>query len=134
MTITSTRPIVAERAMWWGGLPWTEGSVSIGSTATGTVWAIGEGAEGGPSAESTFVQVSNGDGQSGSLRFTVAYDDGTREQREYTLLGNARLTVRIADRLRECRGQEVQRAGRESDRRRADHRGVCALPVAGDVR
>jgi hypothetical protein len=96
MTIASGQQIVAERAMWWGGQPWSEGSVAIGSTATGTVWAIGEGGEGGPSGESTFVQVSNGSVTQGALRFTVAYDDGTREMREYTLVGSARLTVRIA--------------------------------------
>jgi hypothetical protein len=95
MAIVSTRPIVAERAMWWGGASFSEGSVSVGSTETGTVWAIGEGAEGGPTGESTFVQVSNGRADEGALRFTVAYDDGSREQRDYTLLGNARLTVRI---------------------------------------
>jgi hypothetical protein len=95
MTIVSTRPIVAERAMWWGGAPWSEGSVSIGSTSIGTVWAIGEGAEGGPAAESTFVLVANGTARQGTVRFTVVYDDGTREQRDYTLLGSARLTVRI---------------------------------------
>lgn len=97
MTISSSRQIVAERAMWWGGLPWSEGSVSIGSTATGTVWAIGEGAEGGSSDESTFVQVANGGNTQGTLRFTIAYDDGTHEQSEHALLANARLTVRITD-------------------------------------
>jgi hypothetical protein len=96
MTITSSWPIVAERAMWWGGQPWSEGSVSIGSTETGKVWAIGEGAEGGPSGDSTFVQVANGGNTDGTLRFTVSYDDGTHEQKEFSLLGNARLTVRIA--------------------------------------
>jgi hypothetical protein len=106
MRISSTRPIVAERAMWWGGNPWTEGSVSVGSTATGTVWAIGEAAEGGPAAESTFVQVSNATATEGALRFTVAYDDGTREQREYTLIGNARLTVRIADDFANAAGRK----------------------------
>lgn len=95
MTIASTRPIVAERAMWWGGVPWSEGSVSIGSASTGTAWAIGEGAEGGPAGESTFVLVANGTPDQGTLRFTVVYDDGTREQRDYALLGSARLTVRI---------------------------------------
>ncbi len=97
MSISSTQPIVAERAMWWGGAPWTEGSVSIGSTSTGAVWAIGEGAEGGPNAEGTFVLVANGTADTGTLRFTVAYDDGTRERRDYTLLGNARLTVRVGE-------------------------------------
>ena len=31
MTITSTLPIVAERAMWWGPFPWTEGTAGIGT-------------------------------------------------------------------------------------------------------
>ncbi len=95
MAITSTLPIIVERAMWWSGFPWSEGSVSIGSAAAAAVWAIGEGAEGGANGESTFVLVSNGTAEQQPLRFTVVYDDGTREQREYALLGNARLTVRI---------------------------------------
>jgi hypothetical protein len=41
ISITSTVPIVAERAMWWEGYPWTEGSSAIGATATGALWAIG---------------------------------------------------------------------------------------------
>ena len=35
MSITSTLPIVAERAMWWGTFPWSEGSAGIGTMATG---------------------------------------------------------------------------------------------------
>jgi hypothetical protein len=96
MSITSTLPIVSERAMWWGD-PFVEGSVAIGSTATGTAWAIGEGGEGGTLAEGTFVLVANGSANAGTVRFTVVYDDGTNEQKEYSLLGSARLTVRIGD-------------------------------------
>ncbi len=68
-----------------GRPPWSEGSVSIGTTETGKVWAIGEGAEGGASGDSTFVQVANGGNTGGTLRFTVAYDDGTHEQKEFSL-------------------------------------------------
>jgi hypothetical protein len=96
MSITSTLPIVSERAMWWGD-PFIEGSVAIGSTATGTAWAIGEGGEGGTLAEGTFVLVANGSSNPGTVRFTVVYDDGTNEQKDYDLLGSARLTVRIGD-------------------------------------
>jgi hypothetical protein len=96
MSITSTLPIVSERAMWWGE-PFVEGSVAIGSTTTGTAWAIGEGGEGGTLAEGTFVLVANGSANAGVVRFTVVYDDGTNEQKDYDLLGNARLTVRIGD-------------------------------------
>jgi hypothetical protein len=50
--IESSVPIVAERVMWWG-LPFYEGSVALGSTATGTAWAIGEGVEDGTNSEAT---------------------------------------------------------------------------------
>jgi hypothetical protein len=103
MSIVSTLPIVAERAMWWGE-PFAEGSVAIGSTSTGTTWAIGEGGEGGTLDESTFVLVANASANAGAVRFTVVYDDGTNEQKDYDLLGNARLTVRIGDDFAKARG------------------------------
>jgi hypothetical protein len=96
VSLTSTLPIVAERAMWWGE-PFIEGSVALGSTQTGTLWAVGEGREGGAAAESTVVLVSNGSANPGTIRLTVVYDDGSNEDREHSLLANARLTVRIGD-------------------------------------
>jgi hypothetical protein len=85
MTVTSTQPIVCERAMWWG-LPFYEGSVSLGSTSTGAAWGIGEGAEAGPINESTFVLVSNGSSSAANVRFTVVYDDGTAsETKDYAM-------------------------------------------------
>lgn len=96
MSLTSTQPIVAERTIWWG-LPFYEGSVSLGSTETAPTWAIGEGIEGGPANASTFVLVSNGSNTTGTVRLTVVYDDGSRQQKDYTLVANARLTVRVGD-------------------------------------
>jgi hypothetical protein len=105
MTVTSTLPIVAERAMWWGDPIWNEGSVAIGSTETGYVWGIGEGAEGGPSDEATFVLVSNASASEGTVRFTVSLDSGVQEK-HYTLAGNARLTVRIGEEFPDTVGQK----------------------------
>jgi hypothetical protein len=96
MTVAATLPIVAERAMWWG-MPFYEGSVSLGADSPGTRWAIGEGVEGGPDGAATFVLVSNAMATDGTVRFTVVYDDGTNEKKDYTLLANARLTVRVGD-------------------------------------
>lgn len=96
MTVTSSQPIVCERAMWWG-LPFYEGSVALGSTTTGTAWGIGEGAEAGTLNESTFVLVSNGNASAATVRFTVVDDDGTAsEQKEFEMAPTSRLTVRIA--------------------------------------
>jgi P pilus assembly chaperone PapD len=97
ISVDSTVPIVAERAMWWNEYPWKEGSSVIGSTVTGNLWAIGEGVEGGPLQASTFVLVANASATEGTVRLTVVYDDGTNEQKEYALLANARLTARIGD-------------------------------------
>ena len=96
MTVEATAPIVAERAMWWG-TPFDDGSISVGAPAPRTMWGIGEGVDGGPTGAATFVLVSNAGAVAGPVRFTVVYDDGTNETRDYTLLANARLTVRIAD-------------------------------------
>ena len=82
--------------MWWG-TPFDDGSVSVGAQAPRAVWGIGEGADGGPAGASTFVLVSNAAAVAGPVRFIVVYDDGTNDTRDYTLLANARLTVRIAD-------------------------------------
>jgi hypothetical protein len=94
MSITSTQPIAAERAMWWETYPWTEGSNSIGAMETGTVWGIGEAAEGGALEASTFALVANASATAGTVRFTVV-----------PLAGNARLTVRIADGFPRALGQ-----------------------------
>jgi hypothetical protein len=105
MEVSSFLGIVAERAVWWGD-PFYEGTVALGSPAAGRTWAIGEGAEGGPDAEATFVLISSLGGPTGTVRLTVVYDDGTNEQKDYTLLGGARLTVRVGDDFAKSRGQK----------------------------
>lgn len=82
--------------MWWGR-PWYEGDVSQGSTETGTVWAVGEGAEGGAADESTFLLVSNAAADPGRVRVTVVFDSGESVPREYPLIASARRTIRILD-------------------------------------
>jgi hypothetical protein len=51
--------------------------------------------------------VSNASATTGTVRMTVIYDDTTREQKDYTLLGSARLTVRLADDFAKAIGQKV---------------------------
>ena len=58
--------------------------MAIGSTATGTTWAIGEGAEGGTLAEQHVRARGERSSNAGTVRFTVVYDDGTNEQKDYT--------------------------------------------------
>jgi hypothetical protein len=81
--------------MWWGLPPFREGSVALGTISTGAAWGIGEGIEAGANDDSTFVLVSNGSASAATVRFTVVYDDGTNDQRDYVMTPTSRLTVRI---------------------------------------
>lgn len=95
MRVQSDQPILAERAMWWGPTSdsWYESHASLGTKETGTVWAFGEAATGGAYEEDTYLLVSNGTVSPGEVRVTLAYDDGTTEQKTFDLQGNARLTL-----------------------------------------
>jgi WD40-like Beta Propeller Repeat len=96
--VTSSVPIVAERAMYWAGgfFDYYEGHVSAGATQTGSHWVLAEGEEGGFYDARTFVLIAN----TGSAPATVL----VRSLPEGFVLpavstgpmlipGNARLTV-----------------------------------------
>jgi hypothetical protein len=72
-TVSSTQPIVAERAMWWpgSGESWREAHVSSGATATGGKWAVADIELGGPFLADSYVLVYNG----GTV--TTYFDDGS---------------------------------------------------------
>jgi hypothetical protein len=72
-------PIIVERAMWWPGptwLTWTEAHSSAGTTATGTLWALAEGEEGGPRNTQTYITVANTSAYGGLARVTMLFEDG----------------------------------------------------------
>jgi hypothetical protein len=61
MRITSTVPIVAERAMYWSGgfFDYYEGHVSAGATQAGSRWVLAESEQGGPHQAQGFVLIAN---------------------------------------------------------------------------
>jgi len=99
ISLSSTLPIVAERAMWWpgeqGGHVWYEGHASFGSTTTAARWAVASGADGGPAGDMTFVLIANHGTASASVNVTVIYDDGTSTTKVVTVPGTSRTTLNI---------------------------------------
>jgi hypothetical protein len=95
--VTTTLPIVAERAMWWPGRSlspeWYEAHVSLGATSTGMAWALAGGAAGGASAETTYALVANQDAGAGQARVTLVLDDQTQIVRTVSLAPTSRTTV-----------------------------------------
>ncbi|MGH3450925.1 MAG: FG-GAP repeat protein, partial [Haloechinothrix sp.] len=96
-SVSSTVPIIVERAMWWGptSASWYEAHASLGTTATGTVFGIGEAQSGGAAAEDTYVLVSNASDTPAPVRVTLIYDDGATEEKTLDVGASSRLTALI---------------------------------------
>jgi Tol biopolymer transport system component len=99
-TVASTNnvPIVVERAMWWPGptsATWTEAHNSPGATATGTVWALAEGEDGGADQTETYILIANTSNTAGSARVTIVFEDGTTAVQTYNLNPNSRTNVPV---------------------------------------
>jgi hypothetical protein len=93
--VTSSVPIVAERAMYWPGgfFDYYEAHDSAGATQTGSHWVLAEGEEGGPNQAHTFVLIANTAPTPVSVRVRTLPETGPAETSELLqIAGNARLT------------------------------------------
>ena len=86
MTITSTLPIVAERAMWWGRVPMDRGQRR--DRVHGDRHDVGDRRRHRRAARRDESDVrARGErlAHRGHGPVTVVYDDGTSEQKDYAL-------------------------------------------------
>jgi hypothetical protein len=93
--VTSSVPIVAERAMYWAGgfFDYYEGHVSAGATQTGSHWILAEGEEFGPNRAHTFILIANTASTPVSVRVRTLPETGPAEASELLQIpGSARLT------------------------------------------
>lgn len=111
MSVNSTVPIVAERAMWWPGPQitpqfWYEAHDVLGATSTSPRWGVAGGFAGGDAAAQTFVLVANNGSSAVNARLTVVYNDGTTSEKAVTLPGTSRQTYDIGTEFPEARGRQ----------------------------
>ena len=74
--ITSSVPVVVERATWWPGptsMTWRETHASAGASETGVLWAA-PGGECGPGVD-TYGLVMNTEPTAGRVRVTLLFED-----------------------------------------------------------
>jgi len=93
--VGSTVPIIVERSMWWSqvrGGPWIEAHNAVGTTETGTVWAVADGEQGGSRPTDTYVLVANTSPFPARIRVTVVGEDGTTPWTERDVPANSRTT------------------------------------------
>jgi uncharacterized protein len=95
--ITSDRPIVAERAVYWptaeGAQPWGESHVTQGVTAAAPRWALAEGRTGGPLNFHTYILLGNPGAQTAEVTVRFLPQSGTEVVKTYTVLANSRFTI-----------------------------------------
>jgi hypothetical protein len=96
--VTATGPVIVERAMWWPGPTWAtwyEAHNSMGTTETGTMWALAEGESGGGRQAETYILIANTSAVAGQAKVTLLFEDGTPATAEQTfdLLPNSRRTI-----------------------------------------
>jgi Tol biopolymer transport system component len=97
VTVTNGVPIIAERAMWWPhGTAWTEAHAAVGSTTTGTKWAVGDGEVGQlPDDTATFLLVANTAGVAATVRVTLLFETGAAASQDFAVAANSRFTVPV---------------------------------------
>jgi hypothetical protein len=68
--VTSSEPVVVERAMYWPGTSadWQEAHNAFGLTETGLRWALAEGRVGGDAAHETYVLLANPSSEPATVR------------------------------------------------------------------
>lgn len=97
IVVDSDRPIIAERAMYFGPPPaWTGGHESAGATAPSTTWFHAEGATGAYFDE--YILVGNPNDVPAPTTFTFLLDDGGPAIVGTTVIpANERFTLNVED-------------------------------------
>jgi len=102
-TVTATRPVIAERAIYWNDMKHKRESAtdSIGVTAPAKNWCLAEGSTGGNAQGSfeTWVLVQNPGVSVAIAHLTYMTPNGPVEGPTLTLEPNTRQTVNVAETL-----------------------------------
>jgi hypothetical protein len=107
-TITSSQPIVVERAMYWpgNGLEWSEAHNSFGTTQVATRWGLAEGRVGGPHNFATFILLANpSETQAAEVRVTYLRSTGQTIVRTHTVNPSSRFNIDVGSRVPELAGE-----------------------------
>jgi hypothetical protein len=97
--VTSDRPIVAERSVYWataeGAQPWGESHTSQGAPAAAPRWALAEGRSGGALNFHTYVLIANPGAQPAEATVQFLAEGGTPVVRTYIVPAMSRFTIDV---------------------------------------
>jgi hypothetical protein len=97
--ISSTIPIVAERAQYWPdpAPSWYEAHNSFGVTETALKWGLAEGQIGGAAGYQTYVLLANPSANPASVAITFLRENGDPVVKQFTVNPTSRLNVAVRD-------------------------------------
>lgn len=98
-TVTSSQPIIVERAMWWPAPAalWHEAHNSPGATSARTKWAVADGEVGGSHLTETYILVAKTGDAAGSAKVTLVFEDGSPAvEKTISLSAHSRTNVNVA--------------------------------------
>jgi Ca2+-binding RTX toxin-like protein len=95
--VTSTQPILVERAQYWPGpaSSWYEAHNSFGATSLSTKWGLAEGRVGGPEAYQTYILLANSNNTASDVRITYLRTNGGTVVKTYRVQPTSRLNVQV---------------------------------------
>jgi hypothetical protein len=95
--VTSTQPILVERAQYWPGPPenWYEAYNSFGATFLSTKWGLAEGRVGGPEGYQTYILLANSNTTASQVRITYLKVDGSAIVKTHTVEPTSRFNVHV---------------------------------------
>jgi autotransporter-associated beta strand protein len=93
--VTSTRPILVERAQYWPdpAPQWYEAHNSFGVTAAGTKWGLAEGRSGGPREYQTYILLANPGTVKANVTITYLREGQTPVEKTYEVNPQSRLNA-----------------------------------------
>jgi hypothetical protein len=97
--ISSTIPIVAERAQYWPdpAPSWYEAHNSFGVTATALKWGLAEGQVGGAAGYQTYVLLANPTANTADVTITFLRETGVPIVRQFNVNPTSRLNVSVRE-------------------------------------
>lgn len=94
-SVTSTQPVVVERAQYWGQPSWIESHNSVGVTTPSRRWALAEGRVGGTVSAQTYILLANFGKDVATVTLTFLRENGSPIVKTVDVPESTRLTVGI---------------------------------------
>jgi hypothetical protein len=107
-TVSSSLPVISERAMYWPGgfSEWEEAHNSFGVTSTRTKWGLAEGRVGTARNYETYILLANGNATAAAVTIAFLRKMGAPVVKTFTVPASSRFNVHVNSMVPELLNEE----------------------------